>query len=149
MINPFDPKTILLAKHAQHVVIIHFPIALFISAVVFDFTAQRTKRRDLAEAAYYNLLGAAIATFPTLATGLLAWRFQLEGQRLKGILLLHLAFACTSTVMIWLAWWIYFRARRSAEPLPTYRLAIELVGVCLVALTAHLGGFLSGINGPN
>ena len=28
MVNPFDFKTALLAKHAQHVVLIHFPIAL-------------------------------------------------------------------------------------------------------------------------
>jgi uncharacterized membrane protein len=149
MINPFDPKTALLAKHAQHVVIIHFPIALFISAVIFDCIAQRTKRRDLADVAYYNLLGATISTLPVLATGVLAWRFQLEGQKLKGILLLHLVFACLSTVMIWFAWWAYFRARRRAAPLPIYRLAIELVGVCLIALTAHLGGFLSGVNTPN
>jgi hypothetical protein len=26
--NPFDIKTAILAKHAQHVVLIHFPIAL-------------------------------------------------------------------------------------------------------------------------
>ena len=32
MINPFDPKTVFLAKHAQHVVLIHFPIALCITA---------------------------------------------------------------------------------------------------------------------
>jgi uncharacterized membrane protein len=129
-------------------VLIHFPIALFISAVAFDFIGQRTKRRDVADVAYYNLLGAVIATLPTLATGVLAWRFQLEGQRLKGIRLLHLVFACISTVMIWLAWWVYFRARRRAAPLPIYRLAIEFVGVFLIALTAHLGGFLSGVNGP-
>jgi len=35
-VNPFDLKTVLLAKHAQHVVLIHFPIALFIAAVAFD-----------------------------------------------------------------------------------------------------------------
>ena len=29
-INPFDIKSALLAKHAQHVVLIHFPIALFL-----------------------------------------------------------------------------------------------------------------------
>ncbi len=28
MINPFDLRTIVFAKHAQHVVLIHFPIAL-------------------------------------------------------------------------------------------------------------------------
>lgn len=91
----------LFAKHAQHVVLTHFPIALFISAVAFDFFAQWTKRRGLADTVYYNLIAAAISTFPVLTTGILAWRFQLEGQRLKGLLLLHLVLACISTVMIW------------------------------------------------
>jgi len=148
MVNPFDPKTVFLAKHAQHVVLIHFPIALFITAVAFDLTAQWTKRRGVADAAYYNFLMAAISTVPVLATGLLAWQFQLEGQKLKDILLLHLVLACVSTVMIWLAWWVHFRARRRTVPLPNYRLVLELVAVAVVAVTGHLGGFLSGVNGP-
>jgi uncharacterized membrane protein len=148
MVNPLDLKMALLAKHAQHVVLIHFPIALFISAVAFDLVAQSTKRRALGDAAYYNLLLAAISTIPVLATGVLAWQFQLEGQKLKGILLLHLALACVSSGMIWLVWWIHFRARRRAEVLPKYRLAVEFLGVAIVALTGHLGGFLSGVNLP-
>jgi uncharacterized membrane protein len=148
MVNPFDLKTAILAKHAQHVVLIHFPIALFISAVAFDLVAQWTKSRAPGDAAYYNLLLAAISTLPVLATGVLAWQFQLEGQKLKGILLLHLALACVSSGMIWLVWWIHFRARRRAEVLPTYRLAVEFLGVGIVALTGHLGGFLSGVNLP-
>src|SRR5712671_6614196 len=149
MVNPFDLKSALLAKHAQHVVLIHFPIALFIAGVAFDLIARWTKRHGLADAAYYNLLLAAISTAPVVATGILAWQFQLEGQKLKGILLLHLVLACASIVLIWLVWWQHFRARRRAEVLPRYRLAIELLGVGLVALTGHLGGFLSGVNGPS
>jgi hypothetical protein len=91
---------------------------------------------------------AAISTVPVLATGLLAWQFQLEGHRLKGILLLHLVLACVSTVMIWLVWWVHFRARRRRVLLPSYRLAVELLAVAAVAVTGHLGGFLSGVNGP-
>jgi len=147
-LNPFDLKTVLLARHAQHVVLIHFPIALFIAAVTFDLTAQWTKRRGLADTAYYNLLGAAISTLPVLATGILAWQYQLEGQKLKGILLLHLVLACVSSVMIWVIWWINLRPRRRAEALPSYRVAIEFLAVGIVALTGHLGGFLSGVNGP-
>jgi uncharacterized membrane protein len=148
MISPFDLKTALLAKHAQHVVLIHFPIALFITAVAFDLVAQFKKRRNLANAAYYNLLAAAISTIPVLVTGILAWQFQLEGQKLKGILLLHLILACVSTVMIWLVWWVHFRARRETSGLPAYRLALEILAVGIVALTGHLGGFLSGVNLP-
>jgi uncharacterized membrane protein len=148
MVSPFDLKTTLLAKHAQHVVLIHFPIALFIAAVAFDLIAQWTKRLGLANAIYYNLLFAAMATVPVIVTGVLAWQFQLEGQKLKGILLLHLTFALLSTTMIWLVWWIHFRARRRQTALPSFRLAIELAAVGVVAITAHLGGFLSGVNGP-
>src|SRR6266852_8737724 len=112
MLSPFDLKTAILAKHAQHVVLIHFPIGLFLAAVAFDLIALWTKRRGLADAAYYNLLAAAISTFPVLATGLLAWQFQLEGQKLKGMLLLHLILACLSSLMICMLLWGHFRARR-------------------------------------
>jgi len=148
MINPFDLKAAVLAKHAQHVVLIHFPIALFISAVVFDLISQWTNRRGLADAAYYNLVGATISTLPVLATGILAWQFQLEGQKLKGILLMHLVLACISTVMIWSVWWLHFRARRKTLVLPPYRLAVEVLAIGIIAMAGHLGGFLSGVNMP-
>lgn len=148
MINPFDLKTVLLAKHAQHVVLIHFPIALFITAVGFDLVGQWTKRRGLADAACYNLIVAAISTIPVLVTGVLAWQLQLEGRKLKGVLLMHLVLACISTLMIWLVWCVQFLARRRAKALPNYRLALEILGVILIAVTGHLGGFLSGVNVP-
>lgn len=145
--NPFDLRAALLARHAQHVVLIHFPIALFLVAVVFDLASQWTKRRALADAAYYNLLAAALSTFPVLVTGFLAWQFQLEGQKLKGILLLHVVLACVASAMICTIWWTEFRARKRAVALPNYRLALKTTAVCIVVLTAHLGGFLTGVNG--
>ena len=147
--HPFDIKTVLLAKHAQHVVLIHFPIALFIIGVLFDFLAQWREQRLLAAAAYYNLLVAAIATIPVVVTGILAWQWELEGQKLKGILLMHLVMGCASSVLIWMVWFIHRRTgRKQDQVLPGYRLPIEAVAVVIVALTGHLGGFLSGVNGP-
>ena len=147
--HPFDIKTVVFAKHAQHVVLIHFPIALFIIGVLFDFLVQWKKQRLLAAAAYYNLLVAAIATVPVVVTGILAWQWELEGQKLKGILLMHLVMGCLSTVLIWVVWFIHTRTRRKQqEVLPGYRLPVEAVAVVIVALTGHLGGFLSGVNGP-
>jgi hypothetical protein len=49
-LDPFDIKTVILAKHAQHVVLIHFPIALFTTSVAFDYLGQGTKNRALAAA---------------------------------------------------------------------------------------------------
>lgn len=143
----FDPGTVFLAKHAQHVVLVHFPIALFLTGVAFDWVARWTKRKALAEAAYYNLLLAAASTLPVVVTGVLAWQFQLEGERLKGILLWHLVMGWASTVLIGAVWWVHFRARRRGITAPGYLRVVECVAVAAVALTGHLGGFLSGVSG--
>ncbi|HEX2777248.1 MAG TPA: DUF2231 domain-containing protein [Candidatus Acidoferrales bacterium] len=145
--HPFNIREALLAKHAQHVVLIHFPIALCMAGVAFDFVAYWTKRGALATAAYYNFTVAAVFTVPVIATGLLAWQFQLEGEKLKGILLQHLILGVVSSVMICLVWYVHFRARRTPDQtLPRYCFAIELAAMGLVAMTAHLGGYLSGVN---
>jgi uncharacterized membrane protein len=148
-LHPFDIKSVIFAKHAQHVVLIHFPIALFIVGVLFDFLAYRTRRRLLAAAAYCNLFAAALATIPVLLTGILAWQWELEGQRLKGVLLLHLVFGVVSSVLIWIVWLIHMRAKRKqGAVLPGYRLPVEAVAVAILTVTGHLGGFLTGVNGP-
>lgn len=146
--DPFDIKSVLLAKHAQHVVLVHFPIALFLVGVVFDWIAQWKRNASLAAAAYYNLSLAAFSTLPVVATGILAWRWQLEGARLRGNLLLHLVLGAGTSLLIWLVWLVHYRGQRRTErALPAYRLPVEALAAILVALTGHLGGFLSGVNG--
>ena len=93
--------------------------------------------------------GGSDFNVPSPRHGYSRGQVQLEGQKLKGVLLLHLVLACVSSVMIWLVWWLHFRARRRTEALPNYRLGLEFLGVGIIALTGHLGGFLSGVNGPS
>jgi uncharacterized membrane protein len=145
-VKAFDPRSLLFAKHAQHVVLIHFPIALFLTGALFDFAAQWTKRAVVAAAAFANLVMAALSVLPVLISGILAWQWQLEGQRLKGVLLLHLVLGSASGLLIMVAGWIHFRARRAPDArLPRYRLPLEFVTVLVVVVTAHLGGILSGV----
>ena len=143
--NAFDPRTVIFARHAQHVVLVHFPIAAFITAVAFDYAAHWTKKPVIAAVAYFNLLVAAASTLPVIGSGLAAWQWALEGQPLKGVLLIHLTLGAVSSVLIGLSWWIHWRRRRREAPLPAYRLTVEAVGVVVVALTGHLGGVLTGV----
>ena len=147
MVNPFDLQTIFLAKHAQHVVLIHFPIALYVIGVVFDLLSRGKRDSQLASAAYVNLSVAALSVLPTYVTGVLAWQFVLEGAKLKGLILLHFVAASCTAALVVASWWMHWQARKS-EPLhlPRYRIPIELLGVGVIAFTAHLGGFLSGVN---
>jgi uncharacterized membrane protein len=72
-------------------VLIHFPIALFPAAVVFDYLAQWMKNRALAAAAYFNLLLAAVFTVPVVAMS--AHRPpQVNGNRRSPSLRLHVAY---------------------------------------------------------
>ena len=147
--NPFDPKSVLLAKHAQHVALVHFPIALIFVSVLFDLLSLRKQSLALLRAAYYTVIVAAISAVPTIATGLLAWQFQLEGARLKGDLKLHLILALCSSALIWLVCWLHIKEQRKPQlNSPGVRLAVELTAVALTMLTGHLGGFVSGVNGP-
>ena len=148
--HPFDLRTVLFAKHAQHVALVHFPIGLFIAGAVFDFLAQHANRARFAMVAYYNFLAAAISAVPVLATGILAWQFQLEGQRPKGVLLLHLILGCASAVLMTAVWYWHFQSRKKSQRnRPVARLMLEAVAVAAITLTGHLGGFLSGVNTPS
>jgi uncharacterized membrane protein len=147
--NPFDLKSVLLAKHAQHVAMVHFPIALTFVSVLFDLLSLRKQSLALLRAAYYTVIVAAISAVPTIATGLLAWQWQLDGARLKGNLKLHLILALFSSAMIWLVCWLHIKEQRKPHfNSPGTRLAVEFVAVAMTLLTGHVGGFVSGVNGP-
>jgi uncharacterized membrane protein len=144
--NPFDLKAALLAKHAQHPVIVHFPIALFIISVVLDLLAIWKSNPTMAKAAYYNLIGAALTAPVAVASGITAWQWQFEGAKLKGNLLLHLVFGLSTSAMIWLLCGLRFRQQRAVQQTP--RLIyfwLALAAVLLIAITGHLGGIVSGV----
>ena len=146
--NPFDVKAALLAGHAQHPVIIHFPIALFIASVVFEVLAAWRKEPVLATVAYYNLLGAALTVPLAIATGLGAWQWQLEGSTLKGNLRLHLICGLTSAALIILLCWTRSRLRvKNLSPGIAYA-AVTLFALMAITLTGHLGGIVSGVETP-
>ena len=148
--NPFDLRTALLARHAQHVVIIHFPIALFMSSFAFDLLALYNGSRPLARAAYYNLIAAAVAAPAAVITGVLAWQLQLEGAKLRGNLRLHLGLGATSAILLCLlAWWRKDQERDNGPGLAFSYWALGFLAVLVIALTGHLGGILSGVEVPN
>ena len=60
--SPFDIRSVLLAKHAQHVVLVHFPIALFLAGVAFDFAAQWKRNSSLAAVAFIDHVVRGLST---------------------------------------------------------------------------------------
>ena len=143
MVSPFDPRTVLFAKHAQHVVLVHFPIGLCLTSVIFEVLGKWRAHAGLISASYYNQVAAAIASVPVVATGLVAWRFQLEGAHLKGNLLLHLIFGSLASALMWSVVALY---RETETRWVAVRYGMQSVTAIVILITGHLGGFVSGVN---
>jgi len=143
--NPFDLKAALLRGHAQHPVIILFPIALFIASIFFEVMAAWQKQPVLATVAYYNLLGAALTIPFAIATGLGAWHWQLEGAAIKGNLRLHMICAVTSALLIFFLTWVRSRLRTKGRSPRIAYFAVMGLALMAITLTGHLGGILSGV----
>jgi uncharacterized membrane protein len=146
--NPFDVKAALLQGHAQHPVLVHFPIALFIASAVFEVLGIWRKQPVFAAVAYFNLFGAALSLPFTIATGIGAWQWQLEGATLKGNLRLHLILALTTAAIIFALYWNRFRLRSKGQQPGVAYFALMTFGLLIITLTGHLGGILSGVESP-
>ena len=144
----FDLKAAIQAPHAQHPVLVHFPIALFIASAVFEVLALWRKQPVFAAVAYFNLFGAALSLPFTIATGLGAWRWQLEGATLKGNLRLHLAFAIATATIIFILFGTRFRLRKNGNSPSAGYFALLALGLMMITITGHLGGILSGVEAP-
>src|SRR5262245_33668804 len=117
-------------------------------SLAFDLLALWRDNRQLTIAAYYNLVAAAIATLPAVATGLLAWQWLYGGKKLQGSLRLHLLLGLLSSSIWLLCWWRTRQQRKPGRHLTPAYLAVELIAVAVITLTGHLGGILSGVEAP-
>jgi len=78
----FDIRRYFFAKRAQNAALIHFPIALFLVVV--------------------------------------AWQWALGGERLKGVLLLHLMPGSLSSLLMWVVWFIHKQIKGKEQEVSRY-----------------------------
>jgi len=83
-----------------------------------------------------------------IATGLGAWRWQLEGAALKGNLRLHMVCALTSASLIFFLRWMRSRRRAKGFSPGIGYFAVTGLTLMMITLTGHLGGILSGVEAP-
>lgn len=148
-ISPFDIKTAVLAKNAQHPVIVHFPIGLFLISLLFDILSALKKNPGLRTAATYNLVVAAFGALFAVISGLIAWQWQFGGAELKGNLRLHLITGIITTGLLFMLWGARTRLAKNPNPaLGRIYVVLSLITLGLISLTGHIGGILSGVVQP-
>lgn len=124
-----------------HLLFIHFPIALVITAGVAE--VQSRWRRDLlpSEEVRFSLRLAALAAIPTAALG---WLFASSGMgaHARAILFAHRWLGTTTAAWVVVTALLAERDARHQKRSWSTRLLLA-VGVALTALTAHLGGLMA------
>ena len=140
-------RGLLFPKHAQHPILVHFPIALFIVSVFFDLLGFVRKDKNSALVGYFNLVVAGVTSIPAVITGLLAWWIAFDHAPLQGNLLYHLILALAFMIVVWAMIGVRVKGTRANVPnLGVLYTVLALIGVAVVSLTGHIGGILSGVN---
>lgn len=142
--NPFAPETFIKPKHGNHPIVVHFPIALFMIGLLFDVLGIKKKKPLLVQVGFYNLQVAAIASLPTILTGLLAWQWAYGGAPLKDYLLIHLVLGIVTSVLLCALWRMRAKKREDVyQGVNGTYLAIAVVTLIVLTITGHLGGYLT------
>ncbi|GIM81837.1 DUF2231 domain-containing protein [Salinispora arenicola] len=126
--------------HPVHPMLVMFPVALLVTAVLFDVVATLGGPDFLGEVAYWNitvglavgLLAAAAGTFDLLAIP--------TGTRAKRVALTHAA-ANVAMILLFAAVWAV-RLNADSRAAGGALIAIEIVALAILGVSAWLGGEL-------
>ncbi|SCG63526.1 DUF2231 domain-containing protein [Micromonospora halophytica] len=126
--------------HPVHPMLVMFPVALLVTGTLFDLVDTVGGPDFLGEVAYWNitigliggLLAAVAGTFDLLAIP--------AGTRAKRVALTHAA-ANVAVVLLFAAVWVV-RLNAESRAAGGALIAIEVVGLALLGVSAWLGGEL-------
>lgn len=133
-----EPKSPI-PKNGFHPAIVHFPIALFLGALLLDFIGLVRKNDSFLLAGWYNLVLAAISSLGGLGSGYLA--MTLSHFPMRGTIKTHLLLAIGSTVAMWIM--VALRVHKHDKMVPFARAIyyiLALGAMIAISVAGHLGG---------
>jgi uncharacterized membrane protein len=144
MVKLFSLKALLFAKHSQHIILIHFPIALFITAILFEILALLRKDAMMRKVSDYNLTAAAVSSTFAFISGFIAWERLYDNGFPRGLGLYHMIGAGATVSLLFT---LIFLRRGTKENQPRGKAfwLVTVLAVAAILFTAHLGGVLSGL----
>lgn len=126
-------------KNGFHPAIVHFPIALFVAALILDFFGMIRKDKTLLHAGWYNMVLAAVTSIGGIMSGILA--VTLMKLPYRGLILNHLVYAVGSSAImgIMIAMRVHRHEKMNVSARTIYYL-LATVGFVMISYAGHLGG---------
>jgi uncharacterized membrane protein len=128
--------------HPIHPMVVHFPIALLITSVVFDLLATKC-HKSFHDAGFYTLIAGLIGAAAAVLTG--AWAEEVaEGRGIpESVLEIHevlgyatlLFFIGLLTLRLLMRWGLI-------REIPALYLTMGFIGIVILTMTGYVGGSL-------
>lgn len=126
-------------KNGFHPIIVHFPIALFMTGLFLDFLGLVRGNKSLHLAGWYNLVLAAVSALGALATGFFA--IYLLGVPMIGLIRNHMLLGISGTILMWgMAALRVHRHEKISVPLRALYYILAALTCVIIAYAGHLGG---------
>lgn len=124
-----------------HPIFVHFTLALFVTAVIFDVVGYLTKRESLISAAWWNLLVAVVIGIFTVVTGLNAAVTLPHTEKIHEIMGIHekLGIAALAIMLLLLLWRAINHGKHPSRRRELFFL-LSLIGLATIIAGGYYGG---------
>ena len=131
-----------------HPIVVHFVIAMALITVVFDLIGVITRRRNLFEVSFWNLLVATVAIFVAIIFGQIEAGLATPYGASRDILNYHSTLGWSlAAILSLLTGWRYVARQKDPTVLPRGFLIIDAVLAVLVFCQVYLGDKLVWVYG--
>ncbi|MDA7490949.1 DUF2231 domain-containing protein [Synechococcus sp. AH-707-M23] len=131
-----------------HPIVVHFVIAMALITVVFDLIGVLTRRRNLFEVSFWNLLVATVAIFVAIIFGQIEAGLATPYGASRDILNYHSTLGWSlAAILSLLTGWRYVTRQKDPTVLPRGFLIIDAVLAVLVFCQVYLGDKLVWVYG--
>lgn len=129
--------------HPIHPMVVHFPIALLITSVVFDFLAMRWRHKSFQDAGFYTLIAGLLGAAVSVLTGAMAEEVVEDKGIPESVLEIHEALGYASLLFFLglLALRLLMRWKLIKE-IPALYLAMGVAGIVILSAAGYFGGSL-------
>ena len=125
--------------HPTHAMFIHFPTALYPTALVFGLISRVRHSAHAADAATLLIGLGLLATVPAALTGLLDWLGMVAGSTKRGVATKHMLYQGTAFALAVVAFVLFLVERDGPAPF----LGLLVLGAAVVVMVA--GNWLGGV----
>ena len=131
-----------------HPIVVHFVIAMALITVVFDLIGVVTKKKNLFEVSFWNLIVATVAIFVAIIFGQVEAGLANPYGASRDILNLHSTIGWSlAGILALLTGWRYVARQKDPMVLPSGFLAVDLLLAGLVVVQVYLGDKLVWVYG--